>query len=257
MQQTVNPVPLKKYFGDITMKKYHFCALIFICVQLSFGYVSTAWAKTDCELKQLVTDSDFKMLQEKWKITSPVKSDEIYFYDTKSLEFKNKAILRWRKNDSKFTIKDRVGTIVQEGAECQYDYTSKDKPLKKSCQFDNKSPGPLPKQIQFSKDQKQFFEDHDLEWESCEIVTLGPIISNKSEVASSVCEGLATKKPIEFESWLLKDSKHSQMLFEISVKVNGNCEAANDAFRDCLHKLGVVGSDKGTKTEAVYTFFGH
>jgi hypothetical protein len=252
------------------MKRYYLYILTFICTQLSFGCVSTVWAKADCELKQLVTADEFKMLQENWKITpllstvekdySQLKSDEIYFYDTKSLLFKEKAILRWRKNDGKFTIKDRVGAKDQEGAKCQDDYTSKNK-SKKSCQFDNNSPGPLPKQIQFSKDQKQFFKDHGLEWESCEIVTLGPINSYKSEVVSSVCQGLDTKKPIEFESWLLKDNKHSQMLFEISVKVDGNskeCEIANNTFRDCIHKLGVdVDSDKGTKTEAVYTFFGN
>ena len=238
------------------MKKYHFYFLTIICIQLCFGGISTALAKAKCELKQLVSDSDFKMLQEKWKVTPDEKSDEIYFYDTKSWEFKNKAILRWRKNKSEFTIKDRAGAKAQESAECQDDFTSKNTPPKKSCQFDNKSPGPLPKQIQFSENQKQFFKDNDLEWQYCEIDTMGPILSNKSEVASSVCEGLDTEKPIELESWLLKDSNHSQMLFEISVKVNKYCETANNTFRECLHKLGVdVDSDKGTKTEAVYNFF--
>lgn len=257
------------------MKRYHFCALTLICTQLSFGYISTASAKADCELKQLVTADEFKMLQEKWKVASPLpiaekdysqlKSNEIYFYDTKSLLFKKQAILRWRKKDGdqgSFTIKDRFGSVVQQSAECQNDYTSKNEP-KKSCQFDNKSPGPLPQQIQFSEDQKLFLKANALEWKPSEIITLGPIYSYKTEVDPSVCEGLGAKKPIEFESWLMKDNKHSQMLFEISVKVKANgdpekCGNANIAFRKCILKLGVnVDSERGTKTEAVYTFFGN
>lgn len=254
------------------MNWYHFCKLTFICIQLCFGCVSTAWAKADCELKQLVTSDELKILQEKWEVASPLpiaeedysqlKSNEIYFYDTKPAKFKKQAILRWRKKDGdqgSFTIKDRFGSVVQQSAECQNDYTSKNKP-KKSCQFDNKSPGPLPQQIQFSEDQKLFLKSNALEWKPSEIITLGPIYSYKTEVDPSVCEGLVVKKPIEFESWLMKDSKHSQMLFEISVKVNGNpekCGNVNIAFRQCILKLGVnVDSERGTKTEAVYTFFG-
>jgi len=253
------------------MNRYYFCTLTIICMLLGFGCVSTAWAKADCELKQLVTADEFKMLQENWKVASPLpiaekdysqlKPDEIYFYDTKSSLFKKQAILRWRKKDGDqggFTVKDRFGAVIQQSAECQNDYTSKNKP-KKSCQFDNDSPGPLPPQIQFSKDQKLFLKSNALKWEPSEIVTLGPIYSYKTEVDPSVCEGLGVKKPIEFESWLMKDSKHSQMLFEISIKVNGSsekCGNANIVFRDCIHELGVnVDSERGTKTEAVYTFF--
>lgn len=255
------------------MKRYHFYVLTFICTQLSFGYVSTAWAKADCELKQLVTADEFKMLQEKWKVTSPLpiaekdysqlKSNEIYFYDTKSSLFKTQAILRWRKKDGEqgtFTIKDRFGALVQPNAECQNDYTSKNT-TKKSCQFDNDSPGFLPQKIKFSKDQKLFLKANSLKWEPSEIVPMGPIYSYKTEADASVCEGLGAKKPIEFESWLMKDNKQSRMLFEISVKINGNdkkCGNANTAFRNCLHKLGIdVDSDRGTKTEAVYTFLGN
>jgi hypothetical protein len=58
----------------------------------------------------------------------------------------------------------------------------------------------------------------------------------------------------------MKGNEYSQMLFEISIKVNGNsekCGNVNIAFRHCIHKLGVnIDSDKGTKTDTVYKFFG-
>jgi hypothetical protein len=116
--------------------------------------------------------------------------------------FKNQAILRWRKksgNQGILTIKNRFGAVVQQSAECQYDYTSINT-SKRSCQFDNDSPGPLPKKIQFSEDQKLFLKVNKLKFDPYEIVSLGPIYSYKTEVDPSVCEGLDVKKPIEFET---------------------------------------------------------
>lgn len=239
--------------------------------------ISTVWvlampaiamAKAACELKQLVTGEEFKILQRKWEV-DPIlpesqdeyrhkkPADEISFYDTKLLTFKEDAILRWRKSDGKFTIKNRSGVGDITGAECQIDFVA-ESTSKKSCQYDTESKGPHPTELRPSQSQNEFLKAKDLKWDSYKLVQMGPIRSYQNSIKNSVCSKLGDKSQIEFESWIMEKGDQSEMVYEVSVKVNNadKCDNRNQAFRSCLKKAGVdVGKNRGTKTEVVYKFF--
>lgn len=251
------------------MTLYKLCVLTMTLTVELLSVPAVALAKADCELKQLLTGGEFERLQKKWPVDNFLPeskdkygqispSDEIYFYDTKSLDFKEDAILRWRKSDEKLTIKNRSDSDSTVDAECQQDYIS-EKSSTKSCQYDNDSPGPLPMKLQLSQKQANFLKVKNLKWDTSLLVQMGPIRSYQTSVDPHVCDGLGDKNHIEFESWIMEKVGRSKMVYEVSVKVKKDadkCEDRNLAFRKCLHGVGVDGSkDRGTKTEAVYSFF--
>jgi hypothetical protein len=177
------------------------------------------------------------------------------------MTFKENAILRWRKSDGSFTIKDRSGssdTPKLPGAKCQRDYVSVTS-NKMSCQFDkNDSDGPLPKDLYPSDQQNEFLKANNLKWDAPQLIQMGPIRSYQTSVDQSVCKGLGDKSRIEFESWLMHKGDRTEMAYEVSVKVKdvGKCDERNEVFRSCLSNAGVdISNNRGTKTEAVYNFF--
>jgi uncharacterized protein YjbK len=241
----------------MTIKKL--CVLVIISTVCGLGMPAIAIAKSACELKQLVTGEEFKTLQRKWKVEAilPESPDEISFYDTKSLSFKEDAILRWRKKGEEFTIKNRSGSGDITGADCQMDYVS-ETTSKRSCQYDTKSAGPIPIKLSPSQTQKEFLKAKDLKWDASQLVQMGPIRSNQKSIENSVCDKLGDKSQIEFESWIMEKGERTEMIYEISAKVKDaeKCDNRNQAFRSCLRKAGVdVSKNRGTKTEAVYKFF--
>lgn len=242
--------------------------LVIISTVWGLGVPTIAMAKAACELKQLVTGEEFKTLQRKWKV-DPIlpesqdehhqqkPDDEISFYDTKSLTFKEDAILRWRKSDGKFTIKNRSGCSDIPGADCQIDYVS-ETTSKRSCQYDTKSAGPRSTELRPSQKQKEFLMAKDLKWDASQLVQMGPIRSYQKSLENSVCDELGDKSQIEFESWIMEKGDRTKMVYEVSVKVKdaAQCDTRNQAFRSCLRKAGVdVSKNRGTKTEALYNFF--
>ncbi|MDD5461642.1 MAG: hypothetical protein PHG00_08420 [Methylococcales bacterium] len=246
----------------------YFVTMAIISVAELFAVSGAVMAKAACELKQLVTAPEFETLQEKWKVenflpSSPANyqpispDDEISFYDKKSTVFKDIAILRWRKSDRQFTIKNRSGTGNVKGAACQLDYISKIS-RKISCQYDHNSAGPFPSELRLSKTQKDFLDENHLKWEATHLFQLGPIRSYQTHADPSICRGVGDKSPIEFESWLMQKGDRKEMVYEVSIKVKDadKCAARNEAFRSCLSKTGVnINKNRGTKTEAVYEFF--
>ena len=229
-----------------------------------------ALGKAACELKQLLSDDEFETVQSKWNVDHPLPKaqdaykqikpdDEIYFYDTKSLSFKNDAILRWRKSDGNLTIKNRSGSGDTSDAKCQIDFVSEaNNSSKNSCQYDTESKGPSPNELEPSKVQKAFLEAKHLQWDASQLIQMGPIHSYQTSVGPTVCDGLGDKTPIEFESWIMEKIGGSKMVYEVSVKVKDadKCVTRNQAFRSCLSKAGVnVSKERGTKTETVYEFF--
>ncbi len=250
----------------MTFKKL--CVLVIITTVWGLGMPAVAMAKAACELKQLVTGEEFKTLQRKWKV-DPIlpesqdeyhkkkPTDEISFYDTKSLTFKEDAILRWKKSDRKFTIKNRSGSGDIIGAVCQIDYVSETTSMR-SCQYDTESAGPHPTELRPSQTQKEFLKAKDLKWDSSQLVQMGHIRSYQKSLDNSFCDKLGDKSQIEFESWIMEKGDRAEMVYEVSVKVKDadKCDTHNQAFRSCLRKAGVdVSKNRGTKTEAVYKFF--
>jgi hypothetical protein len=246
------------------------CVLVIISTLWGLGLPAVAMAKAACELKQLVTGDAFEKLQSKWEVDPLLPAsedkyrqkdpadDEINFYDTKSLTFKEDVILRWRKSDGIFTIKNRSGSGDIPGAVCQVDYVSETS-NKMSCQYDNNdSASPLPKNLQPSDQQKKFLLAKNLKWDASQLVQMGPIRSYQTSVDPGVCEGLGDKSRIEFESWIMQKRDRTEMVYEVSVKVKDadKCDKRNQAFRLCLRNAGVdVSNNRGTKTEEVYKFF--
>ena len=252
--------------GPMTIKKL--CLLVIISTAWGLGIPAIAMAKAACELKQLVTGEEFKTLQKKWGVDPKLPKsqdeynhknpvDEITFYDTKKLTFKEDAILRWRKSDGKFTIKNRSGGGDITGAECQIDYVS-EATNKQSCQYDTESAGPRPTELRPSQMQKEFLQAKELKWDPSQLIQMGPINSYQTSLDNSTCDKLGDKSEIEFESWIMEKGDRTEMVYEVSVKVKeaDKCDTRNQAFRSCLRKAGVdVSKNRGTKTEAVYKFF--
>jgi len=250
------------------MTQHRYPMLTLICTTAMLVVPVAAFGKAACELKQMVTGEEFESLQKQWNVDHALPKsrdsyghkdpdDKIYFYDTTSQSFKKDAILRWRKSDGKFTIKNRSDADDMPDAQCQIDFVSETS-SKKSCQYDTHSEGHSPKELKLSKEQKDFLQTKNLQWDASRLVQMGPIHSYQTSVAADVCSGLGNKSPIEFESWIMENAGRSEMVYEVSVKVKDpdKCADRNQAFRSCLGKAGVdVKDNRGTKTEAVYKFF--